>query len=80
MGDRNDELLMAYGDGELGPDDRVRVETLLANDPESRTHLDIFRATGAPLAVLFGKPMLEPIPAHLVAFVLNYECGKPRRS
>ncbi len=71
MANLTDEILMAYADGELSTDDRVRVEAILHRDAESRARLGIFQSTGAPLAVLYEKPMLEPPPAHLVAMILN---------
>lgn len=66
-----DETLMAYADGELDAAARARVETILERDQESRARLEIFTATGAPLAALYGKPMTEPVPSHLVALVLG---------
>ncbi|HEV3006634.1 MAG TPA: zf-HC2 domain-containing protein [Pirellulales bacterium] len=47
---RDDELLTAYLDGELTADERRRVETLLADQPESRQLLDELRALGGTLA------------------------------
>ncbi|HEV3022996.1 MAG TPA: zf-HC2 domain-containing protein, partial [Pirellulales bacterium] len=47
---RDDELLTAYLDGELTTDERQRVETLLADQPESRQLLDELRALGGTLA------------------------------
>jgi len=73
-----DETLMAYADGELDAAGRGRVEAVLARDPESRARLEIFTATGAPLAALYGKPMAEPVPPHLVALVLGRK--EPRQS
>ena len=75
MGILTDEILMSHADGELAREDRARVDVMLARDPESLTRLEIFRSTGAPLAALYKKPMLEPVPANLVSFVLNHDAS-----
>jgi len=67
-----DETLMAYADGALSPLARAKVEAFLQAHPETRGRIEIFRATGAPLSRLYGRPMAEPVPAHLKDFVLNY--------
>lgn len=67
-----DEILMAYADGILDNDAQAWVETQLPTDEESRRRVEIFRATGTRLAQLYSKPMLEPVPSHLVDFVLQY--------
>ena len=67
-----DEMLMAYADGALSPLARAKVEAFLQAHPEVRGRVEIFRATGAPLSRLYGRPMAEPVPAHLKDFVLNY--------
>ncbi len=68
----NDEVLMAYADSALDSDIRARVEAILLMDAEARRRLEVFRATGGRLAQLYQRPMLEPVPAHLVDFVLGY--------
>jgi hypothetical protein len=70
-----DEMLMAYADGALSPLARAKVEAFLQAHPEARGRVEIFRATGAPLSRLYGRPMVEPVPAHLKDFVLNYPLG-----
>jgi surface antigen len=75
-----DEILMAYADGALDRDMRARVEALLHQDAESRRRVEIFRATGASLAGLFDKAMYEPIPSHLVDFVLEDRGARPSRA
>jgi anti-sigma factor RsiW len=67
-----DDMLMAYADGQLSALARAKVEAMLPSDPDARRRLAIFRATGAPLAKLYGQPMAEPAPQHLRDFVLNY--------
>lgn len=78
-----DEILMEYADGVLDGETRARIEALLLNDKESRRRVEIFRATGAALSPLYGKPMHEPAPARLVDFVLQFNTesvspAKPR--
>jgi anti-sigma factor RsiW len=75
VGILTDEILMSYADSELAREDRARVDVMLARDPESLARLEIFRSTGAPLAALYKKPMLEPVPANLVSFVLNHDAN-----
>jgi anti-sigma factor RsiW len=75
VGILTDEILMSYADGELAGEDRARVDVILARDPESLARLEIFLSTGAPLAVLFKRPMLEPVPENLVSFVLNHDAN-----
>lgn len=79
MAELTDETLMAYADGELDPPARADVEVALAQDPEARRRLEMFMATGAPLADLFSKPMREPVPAHLLAIIAEHEPVRRRR-
>ena len=67
-----DELLMAYADGALSPLARAKIEAFVQGDPEARRRVEMFRATGAPLSRIYGRPMAEPVPAYLKEFVLNY--------
>ncbi|MBS0237163.1 MAG: hypothetical protein JSR89_01920 [Proteobacteria bacterium] len=66
MSEISNEELMAYADGELADDVRIRVEAYLADDPNSQTRLAAFTATGRNLADLFDQPMREPVPARLL--------------
>ncbi len=76
MAELTDEVLMAYADGELDGEARARVEAILQRDASCRRRLEIFRATGEALARLYQQPMFEPVPSHLVDFVL--QCGRGR--
>ncbi len=67
-----DETLMALADGALDGELRARVEALLVMDEESLRRVEIFRATGARLQNLYLQPMYEPVPAHMVDFVLQF--------
>jgi surface antigen len=62
----SNEELMAYADGELADDVRIRVEAYLADDPNAQKRLAVFTATGRNLADLFDRPMHEPVPARLI--------------
>jgi hypothetical protein len=79
VADLTDEILMAYADGELDGAMRAEVEAALAGDPELRERLNIFLATGAPLAKLFDARLNEPVPAHLVHLIRSHKssCGAP---
>ncbi|HZV20498.1 MAG TPA: hypothetical protein VE986_03025 [Hyphomicrobiales bacterium] len=79
MGDRTDEKLMAYVDGELGPKDRLMVEAELARNPQLRADLEVFRSTRAALEAIYDGPSKEPPPAWLVDMVLNYNVDAPAR-
>jgi surface antigen len=72
-----DEILMAYADSVLDKDTAARVEVLLHQDPEARRLVDIYRITGTPISNVFEAKLEEPVPAHLVNFVLEYGAEKP---
>ncbi len=67
-----DETLMALADGALDGELRARVEALLIMDEESLRRVEMFRATGARISHLYQQPMYEPVPSHLVDFVLQF--------
>ncbi len=64
-----DEMLMAYVDGELEPDQRQRLQDAMESDPSLRDRVEVFGRTGRDLASLFDQPMNEPVPAHLLDLV-----------
>lgn len=67
--DITDEMLMAYADGELAPEERQRISDALEQDADLRARLQIFERTGRQLGQLFDQPLNEPIPAHLLETV-----------
>ncbi|MGA7328424.1 MAG: hypothetical protein WBX25_29015 [Rhodomicrobium sp.] len=67
-----DKTLMAYADDVLDGETRRSVEVVLRTDAASRRRVEMFRQTGARLADLYRKPMLEPVPSHLIDFVMGY--------
>jgi len=68
---------MAYADDVLDGEMRAHVEALLQRDPESLRLVEVYRATGTSLGQLYKAPALEPVPSHLVDFVLQYGKGGP---
>ena len=65
------ELLMAFADGQLNPEDARRVEAAMAADPALGAEVDAYRLTADHLAGAFDAPLDEPVPAHLEALVMG---------
>lgn len=72
-----DEMLMAYADGELTPEESKALEGLLSRDPVLRTRLAPFAETRAQLAAVFGPTLHEPVPDRLVAVIAR--AASPQR-
>jgi anti-sigma factor RsiW len=68
MAGLNDEILMAYADGQLDPAENSRVEDLLAHDPALRERLRIFTEAGKGLSLLFEDHLRAPMPPRLKPF------------
>jgi hypothetical protein len=64
-----DELLMAFADGELDELSRARVERALAEDAELRARLAQQQRLRATLAAHYGPTAEEKVPAHLRAML-----------
>lgn len=64
-----DELLMAYADGELTPDEAKALEQLLTQDPMLRVRLEPFVETRMRLAYVFEPALHEPVPDRLIAAI-----------
>ncbi len=75
-----DKTLMAYADDVLDAETRRSVEAVLRTDAQCRRRVEMFRQTGAPLAELYREPMFEPVPPHLIDFVMGYRNGNERTS
>jgi hypothetical protein len=74
-----DEMLMAYADGELAPDEIQALENLLGLDPALRARLEPFVETRTRLASVFEASLHEPIPERLIAAIANARpAAKPR--
>ncbi len=61
----DDDLLMAYADGELPPEQVSRIEALLARDPEARKRVRLYRESAALARAAFAPTLEEPLPAAL---------------
>lgn len=74
-----DETLMAFVDGELGPDDSERVERALELDETLRKRVDAFALTGRDLGELFAQPLHEPVPEALLQTVQDAAARREAR-
>ena len=73
----DDELLMAYADGELDEISRARVARALAEDPELRARLAQQQRLRATLAAYYGPTAAEAVPARLRAMLETNVVGLP---
>ena len=69
MQKRNDDLLIAYLDGELAPPERREAEAWLDEDPTAREKLAAFAESANLVRRAFDAVMQEPIPERLIAVV-----------
>lgn len=65
MNDADFELIMAYADGETGPEDTARAEALLAEQPEARAALTRLRAVDSQVKAGLASVLEEPVPERL---------------
>ena len=79
-----DELIMAYADGQVSPEERAWLESILAVDQAVRTRLDVYVATGPGQFSAFDAMLTAPIPERLIAAVNGTrtaaQAAAPRRS
>lgn len=61
------EMLMAYADGELPPDEAALVEAALADDEGLRAELQTLVRTATLSRAAFDDVLREPVPPHLIA-------------
>ncbi len=61
-----DELIMAYADGQVSPEEKVWLEGILAVDPAVRSRLDVFVATRPGQFAAFDAVLSAPIPDRLI--------------
>jgi hypothetical protein len=76
------ELLMAYVDGELAPDEAARVERRLATDAAARAQVDGLRASAALARQAFEADLAPPVPPALrgaVEQAIAHARGQARR-
>lgn len=76
----SDEMLMSYVDGQLAPEERVRVETYLATDPEARARMQVYVDTGPALARALDEATCRPMPAWLIETVRGSHALAPERA
>ena len=61
----DDDLLSAWLDGELGPEERERVEVWLRDHPEDAARVRLWAADGEALRARLDPVLAEPVPARL---------------
>lgn len=71
-----DEILMAYADGALDAGTRAQIAAALKADAGARARVAMFRATGKELSSLYEGVLREPVPGHLIEFVMDYGKGR----
>jgi anti-sigma factor RsiW len=69
MDEISDEMLMAFADGELQPDDLRAVRHALTNDPSLRERLECFLRTKCRLARPFDDVLRAAIPEKLLSII-----------
>lgn len=65
----DDEMLMAYADGELDPLAAKRVERAIAADPSLAETVEAHRALRAQLGAAFAPVLDQPVPDRLTAML-----------
>lgn len=78
MNDAEFELIMAYADGETGPEDTARAEALLAESAEARTTLAKLRAADGGLEASLNGVLDEPVPERLIRAATAETPGRGR--
>ncbi len=68
----DDEILMAYVDSELGPEDSKEVELFLAADQGARETVERYRKTRAAIDQ-FAAVLDEPVPDHLIDTIARHD-------
>jgi hypothetical protein len=62
----DDEILMAYADGELDAARRAEIEAAIANDPELARRVEQHRALRGEISGAFAPVLVETVPERLV--------------
>ncbi|AZQ68691.1 anti-sigma factor [Silicimonas algicola] len=65
--DIDDEMLMAYADGELDEHDAARVEAVLSDDPSIVTRLAVFSRTREALVSAAAVRRADPLPGQVLS-------------
>ncbi len=66
MNDAEFELIMAYADGETGPEDTARADALVADNAEARLVLARLRASDKKFRTGLDSVLDEPVPERLI--------------
>jgi anti-sigma factor RsiW len=75
----DDTLLSAYVDGELGDDERARVEAHLRDDAEAAARVRLWLADREALRITLDAQLQEPVPERLTAVVRDGQPAAPPR-
>jgi hypothetical protein len=78
VADLSDEVLMAYADGLLSPDERVSVEASIREHPHYQRKVEQFRATLGPVRQAFDEELDRGHLAALAARIRQAPATSPR--
>ena len=76
----SDDILFAYLDGSLAPEERKRVEDAINDDPELAGRVARHRTLEAAARASFAGDLVEPIPDRWIALVDDALLGKDDRT
>lgn len=68
----NNELLMAYADGELSTEEASAVEKAIQHDEKAKAQLEVYLKSRKLLTEEYGHIKNEPAPEYLINTVLEY--------
>ncbi len=71
----DDDMLIAYADGELSEEERARVEVRLAKDPEAQAFVERLKLSAALAIAAYEAPINEAPPQKLVDAIMNFEAS-----
>lgn len=78
--DLNDDILMAYADGELPAGEAVRVAAAIAGDPALAARVERFRMVRRALKSAYDSVLEEPVPDRLRALLHDVDiAAAPKR-
>ena len=63
----DEDMLLAYVDNELDPNQAAAVQAAIRNDPEAQALVDLLRRSGSAVRNAFDAPLHEPVPARILA-------------
>ncbi len=74
------EFLVAYVDGQLDQSETMRVEAVLAGDPEARETVRRLRESAELLRSAFNEPLNAPVPARVLEAIHTTSAERAGRS